>query len=224
MTLKSHEINHKKPQTQLVRYAEFPLHLAVKSMINHVKRSHVDRYLNLVQHLATHKGNKYAVGQLKDYQLYVRQVTLGITPVAPSWHRTDRKGFPKALRPWKELILSTDHHVKQEINTLFGAVKLLKLPVDTSIDSVIAPFTGDDSFLSEFTDYCSTWGGLGKPKNRILEPLTDIPLRSTKGPNGPAVYTSLDDLSALKGTSLLKSIFELTDTTWCPVVRRKVDE
>jgi hypothetical protein len=103
--------------------------------------------------------------------------------------------------------------VKQEVNTLFGAVKLLKLPPSSDTRSVTSPFTGDPDFLSEFTNYCDTWGGLGKDCKSLLEPLDDTPLRSTKGPNGPAVYTCMKDLSALQGTGLYDSIMDLKNLT-----------
>jgi hypothetical protein len=87
--------------TYLARKAEFPLHQAGKVLINHISRKGVDKYLELVMHLETNKGPKEAITFLKNYQLYVRQVTLGITPRALPWHKVDRSGFPKVLLPWK---------------------------------------------------------------------------------------------------------------------------
>jgi hypothetical protein len=192
-------------------------------MINHITRKSVDKYLDLINKLETHKGRKSAIRILKSYQLYVRQVTLQITPEKLPWHKVDKRGFPKVLLPWKNWILSSDPHIKQEINTLFGAVKLLKLAPCTDTRSVTAAFSGDSDFLSEFTGFCRMWRGLGKDARSLLEPLNDIPLRRTMGPNGPAVYTSMKDLSALIGTRLMIHIRDLSYSTWSNSLRSTVD-
>jgi hypothetical protein len=188
----------------------------MKVTMNCVSHSHVDKYLKLVELLYKHKGARKAIDLLKDYQLYTRQVTLGITPEPIAWCKVDNSGFPRVLNPWKGLILSSDHRVKQEVNTLFGAVKLLKLSPCTDTRTITAPFTGDPGFLSEFTNYCKTWKGV---KRQNLTPITDIPLRASAGPNGPAILTALSDISALMADpSLEESVLNLMGQT-CPIVR-----
>jgi hypothetical protein len=106
--------------------------------------------------------------------------------------------------------------VKQEVNTLFGAVKLLKLSPNTNTRTITDPFDGDPEFLSEFTKYCYTWKGV---KRQNFKPLDDILLRASAGPNGPAILTALSDIAALKADpSLEASVLELIGHT-CPIVR-----
>jgi hypothetical protein len=91
-------VNH-SPKSNSRRILELPLRLALKVTMNHVSQRHVDKYLKLVEHFYDHKGPQKAIELLKDYQLYVRQVTLGITPESIAWHRVDRTNFPRVLNP-----------------------------------------------------------------------------------------------------------------------------
>lgn len=52
-----------------------------------------------------------------------------------------------------------------------------------------------------------------------MEPLDEIPLRRRVGPNGPAIFTSLDDISAIKNDKVVKdAIF------WILELRPKVQD
>jgi len=205
-------------QYSLFRQARSPLRLSQRVLINHLTQHHVEQYLKIIKKLQYHKGAKETIKYLKNYQLYVRQWTLDINPEALPWHAVDNTGFPRALRPWKDLICSSNHQIKREVNTLFGAVKLLKVSPVPRTRTITSPFEGRSNFLSKFTDFCFKWKGPAKYIK--LSPLDGIPLRSTKGPNGPAVYSCLQDLSALKDRPELyqniKSLMRIT----APAVER----
>lgn len=118
------------------------------------------------------------------------------------FHKRDKSGFPKVLKPWKKLIKSSDPNHHKLVNTIFGAVKVLTLPVNRSTETITSPSTADHDVIRRFCDYIPTWSGI--PGLSRLERQSVFLLRSTKGPNGPAVATCLGDLKSLNADPQLR--------------------
>jgi len=104
----------------------YEYHLKVAARIDSIPANYVDRIIELVRHLAYHKGKKGAIAQLKLYKNFVNRKVMGITPEPLPFTKVTRTGFPKVLIPWKDLILSSTIQDKRRVNTLFGSVNLLK--------------------------------------------------------------------------------------------------
>ena len=170
------------------------LAFAGKVLINRITRDQIESYMSLVSHITAHKGHAKCVKQMKEYQHYVAKTTMGLSPEPLEFHKIDKDNFPKVLKPWKDLILSTDCNDLREVNTLFGAVKLMKAPLDYDTSSITDEFNGDYEFLVKFTNFIKTW----KFPTIGLEPeeYYNSPLRTTIGPNGRASATTFKDMDA----------------------------
>lgn len=180
-------------------------------------------YAELVSHLETHKGPRRTIELLKQYQLWVRLTTLGLKPEPLPFHKTDASGFPKVFKPWRRYILSDVPQDKQLANTVFTTVRCLFLQPVMDVSTVTSPYTGEAGELEKFTAFCSNWAGV--PARQKLAPTGDIKLRSTAGPNGPAVLTSLRDIHALReAPELLKLLRDLAKHTFGPGLRQQFEE
>lgn len=184
--------------------------------LTNISSHYIENYLKIVHNLETCKGQKETVRILKLYQLWVRNATIGITLPELPYHKCNRKGFPKVFNPWKNLINSHCPDHKRMVNTIFGSVKGITLPVDRSTETITSPSTSNKQVVKRFCDYIRTWSGVSGSNLKLQSVCL---LRSTKGPNGPAMVTCLKDLSALLAdTKLLGDVRELIKLTCIPAV------
>jgi hypothetical protein len=174
-------------------------------------------YKKLIDFQYTNYGEKEGIKRLKLYQLWIRNETLGLPRIELPFHKLDKIGFPKVFRPWRNLITDTDPNSKRYLNTIFGTVKGLTLPVSKNTETITSPSEiYDTSVIKDFCKYLESWNGVRSTK---LELQANFLLRSTKGPNGPAVITSLDDINALQGEKeLIGNVRELIKLTCIPEI------
>lgn len=126
---------------------------------------------------------------------------MGFHPKPLAFHKTDNRGFPKLLKPWKHLISSNSSTLQRiAVNTVFGTVKALRLSPILDTTSISRRYTGKATAIAGLSRYIEEWKGI---KELTFHPEHEFQLRRANGPSGPAVYTCLKDLSALKGDGIL---------------------
>lgn len=155
-------------------------------------------YKSLVRKLITNHGPVEAAKRLKNYQNFVTRRALEL-PVEPlEWTRVDKTGWPIILKPFKNYCTSQDPMKKHFVISVFRSLDLFKGHTSKNIETIVAPFTGCQTALDEFTTYCKTWGKNLKERHersnrswRFREENNSIKAKATSGPNGSSSTLSL---------------------------------
>jgi hypothetical protein len=163
-------------------------------------RSQLNTFRSLLQRSLQHRGVKGALQDLKSYRVFLTQVCLDqeVTPL--SFRKTDRDGFPTALKPFKKLAFGNSEE-KRALMSLWRSIELIRVKPDYNTDSIEAPSTAVETTVNEIIAWLPTWTGLRALPKEL--PRVEIILSSKAGPNGPATASAFADLTALKADSSL---------------------
>lgn len=149
----------------------------------------------LVSHLLNNKGEQRSIELLKAYRLAAVQFALKQTVTNIPFCKTDKDGFPKAIR-----FLKPDRSSRLSVMYTMSVLRLIeefRCKPDYSISTITAESIAKLDILNDISDYIRSkpWifrllpKSLGKPR---------LVLSNKAGPNGPASITCLKDLQALR--------------------------
>jgi hypothetical protein len=152
-------------------------------------------FCKLVSHLLANKGEKRAIELLKAYRLACTQYALMQTVTNIPFCKTDRDGFPKAVR-----LLKPDKSSRLSVMYTMSVLRLIeefRCKPDYSVDTITAESSAKIDILNDISDYIrgKPWVFKLLPKS-LGEPR--LVLSNKAGPNGPASITCLKDLQALR--------------------------
>lgn len=151
----------------------------------------------LVSHLLKNKGERRAIDLLKAYRLSAVQFSLRQTVTNIPFCKTDRDGFPKAIR-----FLKPDRNSRLSVMYTMSVLRLIeefRCKPDYSVCTITAESSAKVDVLSDISDYIRSRPWLFRllPK-QLGEPR--LVLSNKAGPNGPASITCLKDLTALRAS------------------------
>jgi hypothetical protein len=155
--------------------------------------------LRLLEHLMKHKGQAKALKLIKSYNTYLQMYALKQAPGNLSFHKVDKDGFPKVLRPWKVLITGNQQDVRFCLS-LWRLNETLRLTPELDLNTI----TGEpveEKLFDRFAKWLPTWGGLKALPSSLIK--SDLVMSNKAGPNGPATASAMADLNALRADSKL---------------------
>jgi len=124
-------------------------------MINilHLKDSskNVRSVCKLVSHLLKHKGEKRAIDLLKAFRLATTQFALQQTVTNIPFCKTDRDGFPKAIR-----FLKPNRRSRLSVMYKMSVLRLIeefRCEPDYSVGTITAESSAKDDILNDISDY-----------------------------------------------------------------------
>lgn len=149
----------------------------------------------LVSHLLANKGERRAIELLKAYRLAAVQFVLKQTVTNIPFCKTDKDGFPKAIRflkPNKSSRLSVMYTM-----SVLRLIEEFRCKPDYSVVSITTESSAKVDVLNDISDYIrrKPWIFRLLPKE-LGDPR--LVLSNKAGPNGPASITCMKDLQALR--------------------------
>jgi len=165
----------------------------VNKLHNLQSDKNVDKFKSLVFSLLYNKGEKYTIERLKSFRLALQQFALkqAITPIP--FCKTDKDGFPKALR-----FLKPDLNDVYNVRYSFSVMRIIesfRCKPDYSVSTITNKFSGSEELVNEISNYIHKW-----PIAKAMPKLghSRLILSNRAGPNGPSTISCLKDLVALK--------------------------
>jgi hypothetical protein len=191
----------------------------------------------LVRKLIENHGPVEAAKRLKLYQNFIVRMALEL-PVEPlPWTKVDKTGWPIILKPFKNYCTSQVPMKKHFVISIFRSLDLFKGQTSKDIGSIVAPFSGCQSTLDEFTTFCKTWGKKRKEHHerfnrpwRFRDVNDSIKAKATSGPNGSSSTLSLvlDAVQLSNSHALRENILMLAKLTCssdlCKWIQKTIEE
>jgi hypothetical protein len=167
-------------------------------------------YISLVTKLIDNHGPITAVKLLKSYQNFIIRNAMELPCEPIEWCATDKSGWPKKLKPFKNYVIAPDPLKKSFVISIFRSFDLLQGITSKNTESISDPFNGDENILREFTVFCKTWGE-NLLKRKAVKPWNSrseqsvLKAKSTSGPNGStSTLTLVLDAVALSTNDVLR--------------------
>uniref|UniRef100_A0A2V0RAN1 RdRp n=1 Tax=viral metagenome TaxID=1070528 RepID=A0A2V0RAN1_9ZZZZ len=154
----------------------------------------VKKFLVLVSVPLINRGEDDAIARLKSYRVALQQYVLGQTVEPIPFCKADRDNFPKAisfLKPKLDDVSSIRYSL-----SVMRVIESFKCEPKYSVHTIVDASTADESLLEEISDYIRNWSFLKYKMPKLG--LSQFVMSNKAGPNGPATYSAIKDLQALR--------------------------
>jgi hypothetical protein len=147
-------------------------------------------------------GERETVRLLKELRVYVTREILSQERLHLPFTKVNRRGIPKILQPWENLIKGTIDE-KRFVLSIFRLIDSFRcLPLE-DLSTVTGKFSGDQRMISTLSKWIKT---TKRPKINDQIGKGKLILSRKAGPNGPATITSIVDLGPLRESWELYSV------------------
>jgi hypothetical protein len=171
------------------------LTLDVQSLSSRPSQGWERPMISLLSHLITEKGPAEALRTVKSYNTYLQMYALKQKPANLSFHKVDKEGFPKVLKPWKVLIKGNQQDVRFCLS-LWRLNEVHELKPKLDLGTVVGEPVEDTKIFNRFSEWLPKWKGLTKLPSKLKR--SEIVMSNKAGPNGPATASAINDLHALR--------------------------
>jgi hypothetical protein len=153
------------------------------------------RWSEIYKRRYKHRGKADSVKFMKELLTVAERYAL-YQPIEPiPWTKSNKDGFPNVLNPFKKELRHKDHkHVIMALSVM-RSCECLRLPISKDLDTVISPPKGQDrNTLKSIIDFTPKFV---KSIKRLTLPEMEYHPTTKNGPNGPALWTSDNDIRSI---------------------------
>jgi len=171
----------------------------------------VNEFVGLLEKTLDNHGVAFTLKLFKQYRLRLQQIGLGQPLTEIPFRKTDKDGFPSALKHWK---ITTDSTIdrKRYVFSVWRSIELLRISPQYLVDTITKKTQPDLNLIEDISRFIKTWSGM---KVLPRKPARGYLVMSTKaGPNGPASISAIEDLLPLsRDKPLFASVIKLLGTS-----------